>query len=85
MSKNKFMPDVDNYIEHLMHVATSDDLQLSVENMQRYISGLATIKKMLCMLQDELDKDFRTIYPESMKARVRFDKDVIKQYGDTIA
>ena len=52
--------------------------------MQRYISGLTTIKTMLHMLQDELDKDFRTISPEAMEESVFFDKDVIKQYGDII-
>jgi len=65
--------------------AISDDLQLIIENMQRYMSGPATLRIMLHVLQDELDRGFRTIYSEAMEARVCFDKDVIKQCGHTIA
>lgn len=67
-----------------MHVATNDDLQLNIENMKRYTTGLATLKKIFLMLQDEMDRGFRTIYLEVMEARVCFNKDDIKQYGDTI-
>ena len=85
MRKNQVMLDVEKYIEKLMRKATSDDLQLSKENMQKYIGGLATLKTLWHILQDELNKGFITIYPEAMEARVHFDKDVTKQYGDTIA
>ena len=74
MRKNQVMLDVNKYIEQLMRKTTSDDLQLSAKNMQRYISGPATLKTVLHMLQDELDRGFMTIYPESMEARVCFDK-----------
>ena len=40
----------------MMLEATSDDLQLSIENMKKYISGPTTLKTMLTMLQDELEK-----------------------------
>ena len=67
-----------------MRVATSDDLQLSAKNMQMYISGPTTLKIVLRMLHDELDKGFRTIYPEAMEARLCFEKEITKQYEDTI-
>lgn len=50
MWKNQVMMDVDGHIEELMHKATSDDMHLSVENMQKYISGLATLRTMLHMI-----------------------------------
>ena len=40
---------------------------------------------MIRMLQDEVDKGSNTIYSEAMEARVFYQKDTIKQYGDTIA
>lgn len=60
MRKNQVMLEVDRYIKQLMREATSDYLQLSVENMQKYLGGPATLKTMLCMLQDELDRGFST-------------------------
>jgi len=62
-----------------MRVATNNDLQLNTKNMQRYISGPTTLTTMLCMLQDEMDRGFRTIYPKAMDARASFNEDVIKQ------
>lgn len=64
-----------------MREATSDDLQLSTKNMQKYIGGPATLRTMLCMLQDELEKGSRNIYLEAMEARVHFQKYITKQLG----
>jgi len=55
-----------------MHEATSDDLQLITENMQKYTGGPATLRKMLHMLQDEIDKCSNTTCPDAMEARVGF-------------
>lgn len=52
--------------------------------MQRYISGPSTLRTVLCLLQDGLDRGFKTIYAKAMEERVPFDKDVIKEYEDTI-
>lgn len=60
-------------------------MELSVENMKKYIGGLVVGKTMLQKLQDELDKGSKTIYLEAMEARVRYQKDIIKQFGDIIA
>lgn len=68
-----------------MHKASSDDLHLNAENMKMYIGGQSTLRIVLHMLQDEMDKGFRTIYPKAMEARVRFKKDVTKWYGNKIA
>jgi len=61
-----------------MPEATSDDLYLSTENMQKYIDGPTTLKTMLRMLQDEMDIGSRTIYPKSMEERICFEKDITK-------
>lgn len=72
------MLDIEKYIEQLMCIATNNDLHHNAENMQRYISGPNTLSSVLCMLQDELDRGFITIYPEVMEARVCFEKYGIK-------
>ena len=46
--------------------------------MKKYIGGPIMVNTMLQMLQDELDTGSRTIYPEAMEARVRYQKDTIK-------
>lgn len=48
--------------------------------MQKYIGGLVKANTMLLMLQNELDKGSKTIYPDAMLARVHFQKDTITQY-----
>ena len=45
-------------------------MELSAHNMQKYIGGPVMVKTMLHMLQDDMEKGFRTIYPETMEARV---------------
>lgn len=71
MWKNQVMLEVNKYTEQLMHEAISDDLmQLSKKNMQKYIGGLNNLRRMFCMLQDEMDRGFRTICTEAMEARV---------------
>ena len=79
MRKNQVMLDVDKYIKKLMCISIGDDLQINTKNIQRYIGGPATLHTMLCMLQDQMERGFRTIYPESMEERVHFNKDAIKQ------
>ena len=74
MRKNQVMLEVKGYIEQLMCKATNDDLKLSTENMQKYIGGPTTLRIVLRVLQDELDRGFRTIYLEAMEARVCFSK-----------
>ena len=61
MRKNQVMLEVHGYIKQLMREATSDDLQLSTKIMQKYIGGPATLRRVLHILQDELDRGFRTI------------------------
>lgn len=56
MENNQVQLDIDRYMEQLRREATSDDLEMSANNMQKYIGVPAIVKAMLCMLQDEMDK-----------------------------
>ena len=67
-----------------MRETTSDDLQLSVDNMQTYIGGPVTLKTTLRMLQDEMETGSKTKYPDAMEARVHFLQDNIRKFGDII-
>lgn len=37
------------------------------------------------MIQNELDIGSKTVYPNAMEARVYFQKDIVKKFGDPIA
>lgn len=50
IKKNQILLEFDKYIDKLMREATNDDLQLSRENMQKYIGGPATLRKIFRML-----------------------------------
>lgn len=50
MRKNQVMMDVERYNGTVMHEATSNDLQLNAENMQRYIIGPTTLRLVLRIL-----------------------------------
>lgn len=76
--KNQVWLEIDRYMDQLRWEATSDDLELSIENMQKYTGGLVMFKTMLHILQYQLYKGSKTIYPEAMEERVRYQKDTIK-------
>lgn len=49
------------YFDQLMLMATNIDVQVSVDNMQMYIVGLALIRTMFRMLQDALYKGSKSV------------------------
>jgi len=67
-----------------MCIATSVDLAISVDIMHEYVAGPITLKAMMCMLSNELDREAKVVYLDVTKARVRFQKDVTTEYTDTI-
>ena len=71
-------------MEQLRREATRENLELSMHNMQKYIGGPVMVNTMLHRLQNELDTGSKTIYPDAKEARVRYQKDTIKQFGDII-
>jgi len=52
--------------------------------MHKYIAGLATLKTMMCMLTNELDRGAQAVYLDVMEARFRFQMDVIIEHTNTI-
>lgn len=52
--------------------ATSDELQLSTGNMQKYIGGPTTLRIVQHILQDEMDTGSKTTFSDAMEARVYF-------------
>jgi len=71
-----------------MCIATSVNLVISADTMHHYFASLATLKTTLKtimhMLSDKLDRGTREVYPDAMEARVHFQKDVTIEYTDTI-
>ena len=82
--KNQVQLEIGRYMEQLRREATRDDLELNACNMQKYIGGPVKVNIILLMLQNELDIGLKTIDPNVMEERVHFQKDIIKQFGDTI-
>jgi len=82
--KNQVRLELDTYFDHLMPMATNIYLQVSANNMKMYIFGLALLRTELHMLQDELDRGSKSVYPEEMEERVCFHEEIIKKYVDTI-
>ena len=67
-----------------MRIATNLDLPISAYIMQKYVVGPATLKTMMHILLDELDKGAREVYLDAMEARVRFQTDVTAEHTETI-
>ena len=64
--------ELDSYFDELMRIATSPDLPISADTMNKYVPSLATLNIRMRMLLDELEKGARAVYPDAMKERVRF-------------
>ena len=67
-----------------MRIATNADLQMSTNTMHRHVASLATLKTMMHMLFDELDRGAKSVYLDVMEARVIFQRDVTTNYANTI-
>lgn len=68
-----------------MHIDTNSDLPISADIMHKYVVGQRSLKEMMHMLTDELDRGARAMYVDAMEARARFQKDVTLEHTDTIA
>ena len=52
--------------------------------MHNFNNGPIKVRTLFFMLQNELDTGSKTIYLDVMEARVCYQKDTIKQFGDII-
>jgi len=67
-----------------MHIATNQELVISVDTMHQYVVDLAALKTMMCMLSDELYRVSQVVYLNEMEAKVHFQKAVTTEYTDTV-
>jgi len=83
-SKKQNQQDLDSYFDELMRVATSPDFPISADIMHKYVTGSATLRTMIHILSDELDRGAQAVYSDAMEARFKFQMDVIVEHVDTI-
>ena len=84
-AKPKNWLKIDEYLWQLRQESTREDYEFNTHNMQKYISGPVKIKIMMLMIQNDLDTGSKIIYPNSMEVRFFFQKNTVKNFGDTIA
>lgn len=83
-TKNQVRLELEMYFDELMHITTSTDLEINIDTMHQYLSSLTALKNMMRMLSDELDRGAKSLYPNAMESRVRFQKEVTTEYTDII-
>ena len=70
--KNQVRQKVEEYLEQLRQIVTKEDLELKRRNMQNYIGGLVHIRTMFLLVEKEVKTGSKSLYPNTMEARVRF-------------
>jgi len=75
---------VEEYLEQIRKESSREDLELNAHKILKFINGPVKVKTMFLMLQNELDTSSKIVYPNSMEARVFFQEDIVKYFGDTI-
>lgn len=76
---------MEEYFEKLRQVSTKENLEINGQNIQNYIDGPIQIRTMLLMFEKEVKTGSKSLYLDTMEARVRFQPDTIMQFGDVIA
>jgi len=83
-TKNQVWQELDSYFDELMRTATNPNLPISVDIMCKYIFGPNTLKTMMHILSDELDREAWVVYLDAMEARFKFQMDVTVECMNTI-
>jgi len=81
--KKQVRQELDLYFDELICTATNPTFSISADIICRYIVGMATLKTMMCMLLDELDKGTQALYLDAMEARFKFETDVTVEHTNT--
>lgn len=71
-TKKQVQLELDSYFNELMCISTSPNLPISANTMHKYVVGPATLKTMMRMISDELERGYQVVYPNAMEAKVRF-------------
>lgn len=82
--KKQVWKEVKEYLKQLRQETIREDLELSSHNMKIFISVPVKVKTLLVMCQNELDTGSKIVYLDAMEARVHFQQDIIKKFGDSI-
>jgi len=72
------------YFDKLMCIVTYTHLEISIDTMHQYVAGSATLKTMMHVLSNELDRGAKSVYPDATEPRVLFQQDVTIEHADTI-
>ena len=83
-TKKQVQQELDSYFDDLMRTATNPNLLISADVMRKYVASSTTLKTMMHMLTDELDRGARAVYPDAMEARFRFQTDFTAEHTDDI-
>lgn len=70
--KNQVRLELDAYFYHLILMITSEDLQVSTDNMCMYIVLPTLLRDKLQKIKDEFDRGSKLVCLEEMEARVCF-------------
>jgi len=82
--KKQVWQDLDLYFDDFMCIATNLNFLISANIMRKYVSGPTTLKTMMHMLLDELDRGAWAVYLDAMEAGFKFHMDVTSKHTDTI-
>ena len=72
------------YFYKLMCMVTNTHSKISTDTMHQYVVGPTTLKVVMHVLSDDLDRGAITVYPAAMEARVHFQQDVTIERTNTI-
>ena len=72
------------YFGKLMCMTTNTHLKIITNPMHQCVAAPAALKTMMSILLDELDRGAKSVYPDAMEARVRFQQDVTIEHANTI-
>lgn len=67
-----------------MLISTCLDLAMSADITHKYVGSPTTMKTMMHMLSNDLDRGTREVYPDAMDSRVKSQMDVSTKHTDTI-
>lgn len=71
-------------MEQLRQEAIREDLELNAHMMQKFIDGPVKVITMLLMLQNDLYTCSKIVYLGAMEAKVSFQQEIVKKFGDII-
>ncbi len=82
--KKQVQLELNMYFNNLMRMVTNIHLEINKNTMHQYVAGPTTLKMMMCMLSDELDRGAISVYLDATEAGAHFQYDVTIECVETI-